>query len=71
MTALLCRVAAKADQPGFVRVQRQFELAHSFLEFVKERPRLMLMLKADDGVVRVTNGDHVTRRLGKAPVMDP
>jgi hypothetical protein len=29
---LLGRVAAKADQPGFVRVQRRFELAHSFLE---------------------------------------
>lgn len=32
-------VAAKADQPGFVRVQRQFELAHSLLEILKERSR--------------------------------
>src|ERR1700680_3518366 len=31
LLTLLGRVAAKADQPGFVRVQRQFELAHSFL----------------------------------------
>src|ERR1700736_5765946 len=50
LLTLLGRVAAKADQPGFVRVQRQFELTHSFLEFVKERPRLVLVLKADDGV---------------------
>jgi len=49
LLTLLGRIADKADQPGFVRVQRQLELAHSFLEFVKERPRLMLVLKADDG----------------------
>jgi hypothetical protein len=38
-------VTARADQPDFVRVQRQFELARSFLGFVQERPRLVLMLK--------------------------
>src|SRR5437867_6577177 len=53
------RVAAKADQPGFVRVQRQFELAHSLLEIVKERLCLVLMLKADHGVVRIADDDHV------------
>ena len=68
---LLGRMTAKTDQPGFVRVQRQFELTHSFLEFVKERPHLMLMLKADDGVVRVADDDHVAGRLGEAPAMDP
>src|ERR1700739_5093784 len=71
LLTLLGRVAAEANQPGFVRVQRQFELAHSFLEFVEERPRLVLVLKADDGVVRIANDDHVTRRLGEAPAMDP
>ena len=71
LLTLLGRVAAKADQPGFVRVQRQFELAHSFLEFLKERPRLVLVLKADDGVIRVANDNHVARRLGEAPAMDP
>ena len=38
-------------------------------EFVKERPRLSLMRKADDGVVRVADDNHVARRLGKAPAM--
>jgi hypothetical protein len=71
LLTLLGRVAAKADQPGFVRVQRQFELAHSLLEIVKERPCLVLMLKADDGVVRIADDDHVARRLGEAPAMDP
>ena len=47
----------------------EFELAHSLLEIVKERPCLVLMLKADDGVVRIADDDHVARRLGdpKAP----
>jgi hypothetical protein len=44
LLTLLGRVSAKADQPGFVRVQRQFELAHSLLEIVKERLCLVLML---------------------------
>src|ERR1700726_3009168 len=44
LLTLLGRVAAKADQPGFVRVQRQFELAHSFLEIVKKRPCLVLII---------------------------
>ena len=53
-------VAAKADQPGFVRVQRQFELAHSLLEILKERPCLVLTLKADDddGVVCIADDDQ-------------
>src|ERR1700739_2342303 len=71
LLTLLGRVAAEANQPGFVRVQRQFELAHSFLEFVKERPSLVLMLKADDGVVRVADEYQVARRLGTTPTMDP
>src|SRR5205807_2371638 len=71
LLTLLGRVAAEADQPGFVRVQRQFELAHSFLEFVKERPRLVLMLKADDGVVRAADDDHVARHLCEAPAVGP
>jgi hypothetical protein len=46
------RVTAEADQPDLVRVQRQFERAHSFLQVVQEGPCLVLMLEADKGVVR-------------------
>jgi hypothetical protein len=42
-------------------VQRQFELAHSLLEIVKERLCLVLMLKADDGVIRIADHGHVAR----------
>ena len=51
---LLGRVATEADQPGFRRVQCQFERPHSFLQVVQESLRLMLMLEADNGVIRIT-----------------
>jgi len=50
---LLGRVAAEADQLGLRRVQRQFERAHSFLQVVQESLRLMLMLKANNAVIRI------------------
>jgi hypothetical protein len=68
---LLGRVAAEADQPGLVRVQRQFERAHSFLQVVQEGLCLVLVLEADNGVVRITDDDHVARRRRLAPAMGP
>jgi hypothetical protein len=47
---LLCRVAAKADQPGLVQVQRQFERAQSLEQVVQKGLCLMLMLEADHRV---------------------
>src|SRR5579859_7555813 len=67
---LLGRVATEADQPGFRRVQCQFEVTHSFLQIMQESLRLVLMLEADNGVIRVTDDDHVTGRLA-APAMGP
>ena len=67
---LLGRVATEADQPGFRRVQCQFELPHSFLQVLQESLRFMLVLKADDGVIRVANDDHVAGRLA-APAVGP
>ena len=65
------RVAAKADQPGLVRVQRQIERAHSLLQFLQECSRLVFMLEADDRVVRIADYDHVPGGFGPAPAMDP
>ena len=70
LLTLLGRVATKADQPGLRRVQRQFELAQPFLEIIEERLRLMLVLEADNGVVRIADDDHVASRLA-APAMGP
>ena len=67
---LLGRVTAEADQPGLVRVQRQFERAYSLLQIVQEGLCLVLMLEADDGVVCIANDNHIARRL-LAPTMGP
>ena len=55
---------------SFRWVQRQFELAQSFLEIAQERLRLMLVLEADNGVIRVSDDDHVAGRPA-APAMGP
>src|SRR5438270_6706733 len=47
----------------FAGLQRQFERAHSFLQVVHESLRLMLMLKADNGVIRIADGNHVAGRV--------
>jgi DNA-binding transcriptional LysR family regulator len=40
------QVFDEADQPGFRRVQCQFELTHSLMQVMQESLRLMLMLEA-------------------------
>src|SRR5215813_13807825 len=64
-------MAAKADQPGLVRVQRQFERAQSFMQVVQKGLCLMLMLETDDLIVSKAHDDHVAVRLGLAPSLDP
>src|SRR5271166_4380845 len=64
------RVAAKADQPGLGWMQRQLELAQTFLQVLQERPGLVLVLKAGDEIVRVADDDHVATCL-PAPAVDP
>ena len=71
LRTLLGRMAAEADQPGLVRVQGEIEQAHPFLQVMQEGSRLMLMLEADDRVIRVADHDHVSGGLGAAPTMDP
>ena len=68
---LLGRMAAEADQPGFLRVQGEVEQAHPFLQVVQERLRFMLVLEADDRVVREADHDHVSGGLAAAPLVDP
>src|ERR1700746_2075242 len=68
---LLGRVAAEADQPGLVRVQRQFERAQSFVQILQKGLRLMLVLKTNDRIIGKAHDDHVAGRFGLAPSMDP
>ena len=68
---LLGRVATEADQSGLVRVQCQFERAHSFVQVLQEGLCLMLVLKTDDRIIGKTHDDHVAGRFGLAPSVDP
>src|SRR5262249_39915093 len=68
---LLGRVAAEADQPGLVRVQRQFERAQSLVQIMQKGLCLMLMLESDDGIVGIAHDDHVAVCFGLAPSLDP
>src|ERR1700681_1560614 len=45
-------------------------LRNSLMQVMQESLRLMLMLEADNGVVRVTDDDHVAGRLA-APAVGP
>src|ERR1700691_607318 len=68
---LLGRVATEADQSGLVRVQRQLERAHSFLQILQKGLCLMLMFKANDGIIGETYDDHVAGRFGLSPSVNP
>ena len=63
--------AAKLDQPGLVRVQRQRErrepLAHRLPEMVSVAPAL----ETDESVVGVAHDDHVARRFTPSPALGP
>ena len=69
--AFLDRVTAKADQPGLTWMQRQFELAQTLLQILQKRLGLVLVLKANDEIIRVTDDHHVAGRRLLAPAMAP
>src|SRR5437867_2022838 len=50
------------DQPRLVRMQLQPELREPSTQLVQESPRVLLVFKPDDEVVRETYGDHIPAR---------
>src|SRR5262249_25873197 len=64
-------MAAKLDQAGLVRVQRQQELFHPLAHRVPEAPGVRLVLEADDDVVSIPHDDHVARGLVPSPALGP
>src|SRR5208283_3732504 len=67
----LGREAAELDETRLVLVQRQRKLPQPFAHRVPERFGVALVLKADDGVVRVSHDDHVAFRLPPSPAVRP
>src|SRR5262245_25690287 len=65
------RMAAKLDQAGLFRMQRQRELLQPFTHRVPEAPGVTFMLETDDEIVSISHNDHVTRGLVPSPAFSP
>ena len=63
--------SAKLDQPRLVGVKTEPEPARRCLEIGKEPLRVVLVLEADDGVIRIAHDDHVAGRASLPPLVDP
>src|SRR5262249_54094435 len=71
LRASLRRMAAKLDQAGLVRVQRQRELFQPLVHRVPAAWGVTFMLETDDNVVGVPHDDHVARGLVPSPALGP
>ncbi len=71
MSASFRRKAAKLDQAGLVRVERQRELLEPLAHIVPEAPGVSLVLEADDNVISIAHEDHVARGLVPSPALGP
>ena len=65
------RMAAKLDQAGLLRIERQRELLHPLAHYFPEAPGVSLVLKPNDDVVGIAHNDHVTRGLAPSPAFGP
>src|SRR5207247_9453608 len=73
-TALLApcrRMAAKLEQPGLIRMQRQRILLQPRAQFFQKPLGLSFVLKAQHHVIRVTDDDHVAGGVAPAPLLRP
>ena len=64
-------MAAKLNQAGLVRMQRQRELLQPFAHRFPEAPGVRLVLEADDDIVGIPHDDHVARGLVPSPALGP
>src|SRR3954466_5098361 len=65
------REAAKRDQAGLVRMQRQRKLLQARAHRVLEAPGIGLVLETDHDVIRVADDHHVARGLPPSPALGP
>src|SRR6516162_3168231 len=62
---------AEFDEPRLFGMEAKVELAHARREVFKKPFRIVLMLEADNRVVRIADDDHVARRLALSPLTNP
>jgi hypothetical protein len=65
-----CR-SAELDEPRLVGMKGEAEASEPCLEIGKELLCLVLMLKADDGVVRIAHDNNVAGGASLPPPVDP
>ena len=70
LSAFGCKLT-ELDQARLLRMQAQCEPGQPVLEVVQKAPRVALVLKANDRVVRVSHDDHIAGRIPRAPLLDP
>ena len=63
--------SAKLDEPRLVGMKGEPEACEPCLEIGKEPLCLVLMLKADDGVVRIAHDNNVARGASLPPLVGP
>ena len=62
---------SNGGEPRLFGMEAKVELAHARREVFKKPFRIVLMLEADNRVVRIADDDHVARRLALSPLTDP
>ena len=65
------REPTELDEPRLIRMKCEPEACEPCLEIDKELLRLMPMLEADNGVIRITNDNHVAGGVTLPPLLDP
>src|SRR5207342_1181873 len=63
--------AAKLDQTGLFRMQRQRERCQTRAHRLPEAPGIGSLLEADDDVIRIAHYDHLARGLTPSPACGP
>ena len=63
--------SAELDEPRLVGMKGEAKACEPCLEIGKELLCLVLMLKADDGVVRIAHDNNVARGASLPPLVGP
>jgi hypothetical protein len=65
------RKATKLDQASLLVMKLQAELGETLSKFFKTRLRFVLVLKADDKIIRKTQYDDIAATAFASPPLDP
>jgi hypothetical protein len=67
----LSRETTELDNTSLLRMQRQSELLHSFVQILKKTPGLVFVLKSGDAVVGVSHKHDLSESVTVSPPISP